>query len=84
MYKNVDLKKQHNRRQRNTYVYLEYSDEPLETAYSLQPEPPLIRQHSEHVRKQTEFYEHWSNVTEIKEPKSVSEAQANQQCYYEN
>ena len=58
----MDLKKQHNRRQRNTYVYLEYSDEPLETANSLEPEPPLIRQHSEHVRKQTEFYGHCSMI----------------------
>jgi len=35
------------------YVYLEYSDEIPENANV--PEPPLLR-HSEHERKQTEFY----------------------------
>ena len=34
--------------------------------------------HSERVRKQTEFYGYQCHVTDTKEPKSVSEAQANQ------
>ena len=38
----------------------------------------MPRRHSEWVRKQIEFYGYQCNVTDIKEPKSVSEAQANQ------
>ena len=70
------------------YVCLEYSDEPAETVglpeslpespESL-PEPPLPRRHSERERKQTEFYGHRCNLTDIKEPKSISEAKENQQ-----
>ena len=62
------------------HVYLEYSDEPLETTdlpESL-PESPLPRRYSERERKQTKFYGYRCNVTDINEPKSVSEAQANQ------
>ena len=57
------------------YVYLEYSDEPSDTTSST--EPPLLRR-SERERRQTEFYGQRCNVTDIKEPKSVSEAQTNQ------
>ena len=57
------------------YVYLDYSDEPLEIN---SPEPSVPRRHSERVRKQTEFYGYQCNITDINEPKSVSEAQANQ------
>ena len=57
------------------YVYLEYSDEPLDTTSST--EPPLLRR-SERERRQTDFYGERCNVTDIKEPKSVSEAQTNQ------
>ena len=53
---------------------LEYSDEAIDTTYL--PEPPIPR-HSEHERKQTEFHGQRCNVTDIKEPKSDSEAQAN-------
>ena len=57
------------------YVCLEYLDEPTDTTTS--SEPPLLRR-SEHERKQTEFYGQRCNVTDFKEPKSVSEAQTNQ------
>ena len=63
------------------YVCLEYSEEPLEmvdSSESLPPEPPLSRRNSEHHRKQTEFYGQRCNITDIKEPKSISEAQENQ------
>ena len=57
------------------YVYLEYLDEIPENTDV--PEPPLLRC-SERERKQTEFYGQWSNVTDIKEPTSVSETQTNE------
>ena len=56
-------------------MYLEYSDEPSDTTSST--EPPLLRR-SERERRQTDFYGQRCNVTDIKEPKSVSEAQTNQ------
>ena len=59
------------------FVCLEYSDEAIDTNNIPVPEPPLPRR-SERERKQTEFYGQRCNVTDIKEPKSVSEAQANQ------
>jgi len=54
---------------------LEYSDEIPENANV--PKPPLLRR-SERERKQTEFYGQRCNVTDIKEPTSVSEAQINE------
>jgi len=57
------------------YVYLEYSDEIPENANV--PKPPLLRC-SERERKQTELYGQRCNVTDIKEPISVSEAQTNE------
>ena len=57
------------------YVYLEYPDEPLDTTSSTEP---LLLRRSERERRQTDFYGERCNVTDIKEPKSVSEAQTNQ------
>ena len=56
------------------YACLEYSDKPTDTTTS--SEPPLLRR-SERERKQTELYGQRCNVTDFKEPKSVSEAQTN-------
>jgi len=57
-------------------VRLEYSDEPIKNTNV--PKPPLLRR-SEHERKQIEFYRQRCNITNVKEPKSVSEAQTNQE-----
>ena len=48
------------------YVYLKYSDESTDATNSSKP-PLLI--HSEHERKQTEFYGQRCNVTDVKAPK---------------
>ena len=61
------------------YVHLECTDEPLETPDSPEPlpEPPQQLHCSERERKQTEFYGHRCSVTDITEPKSITEAQMN-------
>ena len=69
MNRSVNLKSQHK--------HLKYTDEPLETADSPEPMPksPQLWHHSEHERKQTEFYGHRCNVTDITEHRSGTEAQ---------
>jgi len=54
------------------FVYLEHSDEPIDTNNL-----PWARR-SECERKQIKVYGQRWNVTDIKEPKSVSEAQTSQ------
>ena len=56
-------------------VYLEYSDEPSET---IEPSVPAVRQ-SERERRQTGFYGFRCNLSDVKEPKSVSDALTNQE-----
>ena len=50
----------------------------MDNSLELLPEPPLPQHHSEHQKKHTEFYVYQCNMTDIKEPKSVSNTQANQ------
>ena len=56
-------------------MYLKCSDEPLET---VEPLIPAVRQ-SESERRQTNFYDFWHNLSDVKEPKSVNNAPTNQQ-----
>ena len=56
-------------------VYLECSDEPSET---IEPSVPVVRQ-SERERRQTNFYGYQCNLSDVKEPKSVSDALTNQE-----
>ena len=65
-------------REPQKYVHLECTDDPLEMADPPEPLPesPQPWRHSERERKQTEFYGHRCNVTDITEPTSVNEAQA--------
>ena len=56
-------------------VYLEYSHEPLETTG---PSVPAVRR-SERERRQTDFYGFQCNLSDVKEPKSVSDALTNQE-----
>ena len=56
------------------HVYLEYSDEPSETV-----EPPVsILRRSERERRQPDYYGYQCNLSDVKEPKSVSDALTNQ------
>ena len=55
-------------------VYLECSDEPSET---IEPLEPVVRR-SECERRQTDFYGYQCNLSDVKEPKSVSDALTNQ------
>ena len=56
------------------HVYLEYSDEPSETV-----EPPVsILRRSERERRQPDYYGYQCNISDVKEPKSVSDALTNQ------
>lgn len=56
-------------------VYLECSDEPSET---IEPSVPVVRQ-SERERRQTDFYGYQCNLSDVKKPKSVSDALTNQE-----
>ena len=56
-------------------VYLECSDEPSET---IEPSVPVVRR-SERERRQTDFYGYQCNLSDVKEPKSVSDALTNQE-----
>ena len=56
-------------------VYLEYSDESSET---VEPSIPVVRQ-SERERRQTDFYGFRCNLSDVKEPRSVSDALTSQE-----
>ena len=56
-------------------MYLECSGEPSE---AVQPSAPAVRR-SERERRQTDFYGVRCNMSDVREPKSVSDALTNQE-----
>ena len=63
------------RRHNHLCIYLEYSDESSET---VEPSIPVVRR-SERERRQTDFYGFRCNLSDVKEPRSVSDALTSQE-----